>query len=1053
MAGISQTIPNYYGGISEQPDQLKNLGQVKNSLNAIPDVTYGLYKRPGSRRIVSPDQSSGALTNVQSATPNHWFHYYRDEAEGSYIGQIASDGTPRIWRCSDGKEMTISYGATDGANATNLKSYLTATAGNLTFTTCNDTTFVVNRTKATSMADSNTPSRNPTHQAYIELLRTENGRQYGLNINDTTLTETNLTRATRVKIENDNLSETWGTGNCPGVGTQVFGGAETNVTGKTNLTFRLTTLGQTGDSADDDDGDPGVNSYRCSYNRSIDLLHGGEGWDTNDTTPALGASGVIELDSAQTTYEYQIKVVDSETTKVRGTINSGVNGIIRPAPTPWDAQTAVTADTILGGINAELAATGLTTKIIGNGIHLSSSSTFNVEVVAPDLMRVMQDEINDVSNLPTQCKHGYIVKIANSKISDEDDYYMKFVGQNTRDGPGSWEECAAPGIRDKLDSGTMPVTIKRIAATTFLVDRFNWDKRIIGDDKTNPIPTFVSINPFHPDYNLTETIELRYINKVLFFRNRLTILSGQNVITSQPGDFGNFWANTALTVSNIDVVDISLATNLPTAIYDGIEVPAGLIVFTANSQHLLSSDDTIFNPDTAKLRTISNYNYNIEIPPISLGTTIGFIDNSNKYSRFNEMINVAREAQPTIFDQTKVVPALMNSDLDLLTNSKENGLIFFGKENQDTVFGYKYITIGDQRVQSAWFKWEFNNPVKYHFTQDDRYYDLDSDNFLQYVNLMQSSDDPSINEEGFNYLIHLDNWTTISSGVYNASTKLTTFTNQSTWIPSVTTPSGKLVLVDINTDSVRVGRYAECTLTGNTPNDDFTVPGNWDWSEEHSFAYTSVNASNEQITLTTGSTDHGLETGDLVRFVEGTAAVGGLTSGNSYYVIDASINNIALASNLSNANAGVAINITSQGTGTHKVQKLITDLYIGYLYDYQVDFPRLYSTKQVGQNTVSDTSASLVLHRINLSLGKVGLYETTLTRLGKANYTEVYESTALNQYNVSDAPYVDEVIRTLPVYDRNKNVDLTLKSTHPSPCTLRSLQWEGDYSNMYYQRV
>ena len=113
----------------------------------------------------------------------------------------------------------------------------------------------------------------------------------------------------------------------------------------------------------------------------------------------------------------------------------------------------------------------------------------------------------------------------------------------------------------------------------------------------------------------------------------------------------------------------------------------------------------------------------------------------------------------------------------------------------------------------------------------------------------------------------------------------------------------------------------------------------------------------------------------------------------------------------------------------------------------------MYSTKQVGQNTVSDTSASLVLHRINLSLGKVGLYETTLTRLGKANYTEVYESTALNQYNVSDAPYVDEVIRTLPVYDRNKNVDLTLKSTHPSPCTLRSLQWEGDYSNMYYQRV
>ena len=47
---------------------------------------------------------------------------------------------------------------------------------------------------------------------------------------------------------------------------------------------------------------------------------------------------------------------------------------------------------------------------------------------------------------------------------------------------------------------------------------------------------------------------------------------------------------------------------------------------------------------------------------------------------------------------------------------------------------------------------------------------------------------------------------------------------------------------------------------------------------------------------------------------------------------------------------------------------------------------------------------------------------------------------------------LDEIIKTIPVYDKNKNVDVTLKSTHPSPCTLRSMQWEGDYSPMYYRR-
>ena len=78
---------------------LSNPGQVKEALNVIPDITYGLYKRPGSKRVVSTDQPSGALSNVQ--TNGSWFHYYRDETEGSYIGQVASDGKVRIWSCND----------------------------------------------------------------------------------------------------------------------------------------------------------------------------------------------------------------------------------------------------------------------------------------------------------------------------------------------------------------------------------------------------------------------------------------------------------------------------------------------------------------------------------------------------------------------------------------------------------------------------------------------------------------------------------------------------------------------------------------------------------------------------------------------------------------------------------------------------------------------------------------------------------------------------------------------------------------------------------------
>ena len=232
---------------------------------------------------------------------------------------------------------------------------------------------------------------------------------------------------------------------------------------------------------------------------------------------------------------------------------------------------------------------------------------------------------------------------------------------------------------------------------------------------------------------------------------------------------------------------------------------------------------------------------------------------------------------------------------------------------------------------------------------------LDMDGFLQTLNIVQSDTDPSVDQDDVNYLLHLDNYTTISGGSYSDTTQLTTFSSVS-WMPNVTTPNGTLVLVDSDSSTAREGRYAETTATSTTS---FTVPGDW-----------------------------------------------------------------------------------SSAT-----------LNLGYLYDYQIDFPRMYVTKSSGEKTVADVNASLIIHRVNINFGKIGLYETTLTRVGKDAYTEIYESTDLDEYNASDAPYLEEIQKTIPVYEKNLNVDLTLKSTHPAPATLHSMSWEGDYSPMFYRRV
>ena len=1070
MASITQTIPQYSLGMSEQPDQLKFPGQVTEVTNAIPDITKGLFKRPGAKRI-----GANALSSVQSG--GSWFHYFRDEQEGSYIGQVAADGQVRVWRCTDGQLMTTVYG-TGGQTA--IQNYLqTATPENLQFLTINDTTFVTNRdisnyTQAeingggtpagknagdartvTTVGTTGTTDDTPDpHFAFIEILRTENGRQYGINLHGNNTEVTTVRRATRIKVASHNLSETDGSGHCPGIGTEVttataapsYGGGtypnihhihETGVTvtqGKENLVFRTTALGQQGVSPNyqaNQNGAGGTN-YRCSYNIEASLLHGGEGWTEGDAVrilpeytslasdAGLNASGLPQFGHAF----IDVVVSETEETELNATVNvsnitftgniaqgsneitSAANipnnlkkdsiitivsgggnvtaptnlkvvliagnvirvdqnfggttgatatnvtlngrttgdGLIRPAPTPFDADTAVTADTVIGGIIEKInTITGVTAEQIGTGIYVKSNSQFNLDVVEDDLMRCFQSSVNDVQNLPNQCKHGYIVKVANSRRSDEDDYYLRFEGQNGKDGVGSWVECAKPGIAKTLTN--MPLVIQRTAATTFTVKQFTYSDREVGDDFTNGLPSFVG----------------QRVNKVLFFRNRLVFLSGENVITSRPGTLGtpDFFNETALTVSASDPVDISAASTFPSELFDGIETNTGLVVFSTNQQFLLASDDTVFNPDTAKLRSISTFNYNETISPISLGTTVAYVDNSNKFSRFNEMANIQREGEPSIVEVSKVVPTLLPKDIDLLTNSRENSIILLGKTGSDDVFGYKYFQVSEQRQQAAWFKWKLNNPLIYHFIINDEYFFLDSDYYLQSIQLVQSDTDPSIVQDNVDFLLHVDNHTTVSGGSFDPATSTTTFSNVG-WLNTVTTPNHKLVIIDTNINSDRVGRYAREGDTGGitVSGTSFTVFGEW------------------------------------------------------------------------------------------------TDSYvIGYVYPYEVKFPTFYATRQQGTATRADINSSLVLHRLKFHFGKIGLYETTLERLGKNDYTEVYESTELDAYDVSDAPYLEEFIKTVPVYEKNTNVDVTLRSSHPAPATLRAVSWEGDYTPKFYKRV
>lgn len=90
-----------------------------------------------------------------------------------------------------------------------------------------------------------------------------------------------------------------------------------------------------------------------------------------------------------------------------------------------------------------------------------------------------------------------------------------------------------------------------------------------------------------------------------------------------------------------------------------------------------------------------------------------------------------------------------------------------------------------------------------------------------------------------------------------------------------------------------------------------------------------ISTANDTITIT----GHSFSTGNLVNYTAGgtgASAIGGLTSGSTYYIIKVDADTVKLATTSANATAGTAINLTSVGAGTsHKLARNNSSI-IGY---------------------------------------------------------------------------------------------------------------------------
>jgi len=723
MAAINQRIPNFLGGVSQQPDTIKFPGQLRVCDNAVPDVTFGLIKRPAGEFVKK-------LTNANDN--GYWYELIRDGDE-KYLAQMTAlasySGTKpiRVWNLLTGVEQTLT-----NSNGDALFDYMqqTGTTKPYATQTIQDTTIIANPQQTVGTTGVTHSPLNNGDYAFARLDTIAYNTEYVMYTGATApspngyyrVTALSVTKKTNSPSGNNETGNTWDdadkNGKYAGLAQFSFSDSacedvEGHVTVNAASYVESNTANYDGTGTETSDFLGYTQNYRVRYTAQVTLKDGGLIKTTSEST-ALAKFHDITIEGVN--YRINVDAVEKVDTY------EGVSSIAfyRSPKNPDKGKLSMTAilQAMFTSINANL--TNVTAEIIGNGLYLYGSAAPTVNFLGGavnDMMSVIGNTATDVTRLPAQCKHGYIAQVSNSENVDSDNYYVKFLADNGTHGSGRWEECVRPHnfssgsdpMIKGLDPDKMPhalvnnrngtFTFKRLDEATATADNNDnyWKYREIGDDITNVLPSFNG----------------KEIQKIFFHRNRLGLVAEEQVIMSRPGDYFNFFAVSAISTSDDNPIDITVSDIKPAFINHVLPVQKGVLMFSDNGQFLLFTESDIFSPKTARLKKIASYECDASLQPRDMGTSVMFTSNVSAYTRAYEATIMDDDVPPKILEQTRVVPEYLPKAVTLSANSTALGIVTFGEKNSDKLFHYKYFDSGDRRDQSAWYSWTLTGTMQH----------------------------------------------------------------------------------------------------------------------------------------------------------------------------------------------------------------------------------------------------------------------------------------------------------------------------------------------------
>jgi hypothetical protein len=750
MPLINQSVPNLIQGVSQQPDAVRFEGQCEDQLNGISSIVDGLTKR----------QSTEIRAHLQHAVNEDDIVHFINRSETEQYVITLSNGKLRATNLSNSSVFgttcifTNNIDTNDNnnlfADVSNIPYFSGLDKNNSKLLTVADNTFVVNKTQAVQPLTTKTPKEELEALYYIK--QGDYDKDYK--------TEVKLTRAN--VIPNTNNAYTY-----KGYGADItyttlfmnFVGLaysdkeeyqRVDDMGATGYLAEGTTISVTTTSGSSFNN---VNEIGYSFTYDIDSIEPIEDPELTFTLDANGQiasctvtkAGAFKLasNSGYNIFKLYIFKIDPDDTTVTTASAVYTSNSAKSTTTSNDSGAARAADTNVIALNF---GTSLYTDIIedSNGKNFDGHSAYknrfyrarlgsNLFELRPNKGLMMQTdkdnpdnfkvtvsdglageglglvyrEVDSITDLPVDCKNGFKVKVGGDLETGADDYYVKFKttgGGNA--GKGTWQETVGFDISKGIDKTTMPVRIINTGLNQFTLDYCDWDEREAGDDDTNPHPSFVS--PSNTD--------LRYIENIFFFKNRLGFLSRDNIIMSEAGEPFNFYRTTVASLIDSAPIDIQVSSPEVVNLKNAVGFQENLIVFSEKGQFVMKGGD-ILTTKTVSVTPITNFENDSSINPIALGSYIYFPVKRDNFYGFQEF---TVNASTDVYDSNEItehVPKYIPDNIiGMVGSSSENAIAVVSKGNTgeqlSNIYVYRYFFSNNKKLLSSWFKFSIYGTIR-----------------------------------------------------------------------------------------------------------------------------------------------------------------------------------------------------------------------------------------------------------------------------------------------------------------------------------------------------